>query len=85
MDDKLQDQLMQLELVKNHIREAFKILHEIARQDAKKTDIEDPEKFMELCNRSSLNTKVRDLLSAAQFLLKTEFVEMFWEIDARKS
>ncbi len=81
MEDKQQEQLMQLEIVKNHLREAYKALHGISMQDCKSTDIKDPEKFIRLCNRSEVIGKARDLISSAMFVLKTDIVKLFWGKD----
>lgn len=80
MEDKeLEEQLLELELVKNHLREAAHILNQMAMRGAKRLDMKDPEKFNQFMNSHNVNRKARDCISLALFTLKQEIVELFWK------
>lgn len=80
MEDKdLQEHLMELDLVKNHLREAHILLHKMAQRGAKMIDMKNYEKFNQFINNQEVNRKARDSISMALFVLKQEVVELFWK------
>lgn len=79
MEDKdLQEELMELDLVKNHLREASMMLQKMSMRHAKNFDMKDREAFARFMNSHNVKTKARDCISMALFTLKNEIVELYW-------
>lgn len=75
----LQEEIMELELVKAHLRDAAKILDSMSRREAKMMNIKDPEAFNRFMNAHTVHQKARQSISMAMFVLKEEIVELFWK------
>lgn len=78
-DIELQEHLIEIDLVKNHLREASNLLNQMAMRGARRMDMKDPDKFNQFMNNQAVNRKARDCIALALFTLKQEIIELFWK------
>ncbi len=78
-ETELQEYIMELELVKNHLREASAMLEQFSRRSVMRFDPAQPQKISKVINSDSVNRKARDCIALALFTLKQEVVELYWK------